>query len=402
MVSSAGDLGQLARNTSALGKLATNHQMARAVGTRVQQVTESGENLLVATVGKEHVLVVRYTGRSPAIADLRSVIASVSAVLGSGRLMGGGEKKSSSQTTTAEWSAPDPLGRILGVSDLIAASKRCVSEAARHNEPVFVVGEQGSGRSLFARVVHDFSARSAQPFVELDLAGLDADGIEQRLLINGEAMDSADVAVDGTLVFDHVAEMPAELWRTIVSVLKDRSALQPRLTVVMNAAFDNKQVMRRLNGLKVKIVPVPGLRHRSEDVPILVNAFVREVGGADNERPIGLTVGALEALALYEWPGNVAELRQEIVKLVADASPGGWIDVSHLSSNLTAALHTGGGVPLNLESLAGIDLATARAAFEGWMIGRALIACGGNQSKAAKQLGLSRAGLFKKMRKLGL
>jgi len=90
MVSSAGELGQLARNSAVLTRLATGRTLSMASGIRVRQVTELGENLLVATVGSDHVLVVRFTGQPPAIGDLRSLIAAVSAVLGSGRIGGRG------------------------------------------------------------------------------------------------------------------------------------------------------------------------------------------------------------------------------------------------------------------------------------------------------------------------
>jgi len=90
MVSSAGELGQLARNSAVLTRLATGRTLSMASGIRVRQVTELGENLLVATVGSDHVLVVRFTGQPPAIGDLRSLIAAVSAVLGSGKIGGRG------------------------------------------------------------------------------------------------------------------------------------------------------------------------------------------------------------------------------------------------------------------------------------------------------------------------
>lgn len=104
MISSAGDLGRLARESGTLAKLATDHKQPNAAGTRVRQVSELGENLLVASVGSDHVLVVRYSGQPPSIGDLRSVIAAVDIVFacgrgpGSGRLVdstqaGGGQKK---------------------------------------------------------------------------------------------------------------------------------------------------------------------------------------------------------------------------------------------------------------------------------------------------------------------
>jgi len=101
MVSSAGDLGQLARKSSVLTKLATDHKLTSVAGTRVRQVSELGESLLVATVGTDHILVVRYAGQPPAIGDLRSVIASVDAVLASGKVLGQGAVTAADRGNTA-------------------------------------------------------------------------------------------------------------------------------------------------------------------------------------------------------------------------------------------------------------------------------------------------------------
>jgi len=87
MVSSAGDLGEVARKSGVLSKLVAEHKLTSTEGTRVRQVNEMGENLLLATVGSDHVLVVRYAERPPAIGDIRSVIAAVDAVLGGGRVL---------------------------------------------------------------------------------------------------------------------------------------------------------------------------------------------------------------------------------------------------------------------------------------------------------------------------
>jgi FHA domain/Bacterial regulatory protein, Fis family len=98
MVSSAGDLGKLARKSGTLTKLATDHKQTSAGGTRVRQVSELDDNLLVATVGADHVLVVRYTGQPPAISDIRSVIASVAIVLGCGKVLRPGRTADSSES----------------------------------------------------------------------------------------------------------------------------------------------------------------------------------------------------------------------------------------------------------------------------------------------------------------
>jgi hypothetical protein len=119
MVSSAGDLGQLARKSGVLTKIANDEGLVRAIGTRVQQVTELGEELLVATVGPDHVLVVRTNGRPPAIGDLRSLIAAVDTVLASGhaRLRG-----TDAEHEDAAASSDDELDLDqLGAADLATA-----------------------------------------------------------------------------------------------------------------------------------------------------------------------------------------------------------------------------------------------------------------------------------------
>ncbi len=142
MVSSAGELGELARRSEVLAKLATEHKLSNPAGTRVRQAKEMGEDLLVASVGTDHVLVVRYAGRPPAIGDLRSLIASVDAVLGSGQGVrqsvataatgsampednaDGGEFSDGADTSTAAESVPDLDLEALVDMDLAEARNR--------------------------------------------------------------------------------------------------------------------------------------------------------------------------------------------------------------------------------------------------------------------------------------
>jgi len=280
--------------------------------------------------------------------------------------------------------------------------KREVAEAGKQTWPVVVVGERGSGLSLAARAVHDLSVRGAAPFVAVDLNGLDPDAIENRLLIAGEALIAADNAEGGTLVLDRVSEMPVKTWQTILGVLADRSVDVPRLALVLNAdpsAEDTEKMVAGLNGHRVS---VPSLRQRRDDIPILVCAFAFGNGGFGPGRPVSFTRAALNGLCNYRWPGNVVELRAEITKAIATAHPGTVVDVEHLSAGVRTPSAADGVPSIDLEDIVDIELASARAVFEEWMVRRALQASGGKQTRAAERLGLSRAGLFKKMKKLGL
>jgi transcriptional regulator with AAA-type ATPase domain len=401
MVSSAGDLGQLARKSGVLTKLATEHRLTSAAGTRVRQVNELGEHLLVATVGSDHVLVVRYAGQPPAIGDLRSVIASVNAVLASGRMKGKGGATASYRAIDAEHHARTPMAKIAGLTGSVLSCKLAIEQAARDSGPVTVVGERGSGCSLAARAVHDLSVRASAPFVVVDLEGLDPDAIENRLLVDGEALAAADNAEGGTLVLDRVSDMSAEIWETTLGVLADRSAAVPRLVLILNPE-GGSELDQHGATLRGKRVSVPSLRDRLDDLPILISVFTVDNGGLGAGRPISFSRPALDVLGGYRWPGNIAELRCEVGRAVTAAHPGHVVEVEHLSDTVRNPRGGDAVAALDLEVLAGSKLAEARNEFETWLVRRALDASGGRQTKAAERLGLSRAGLFKKMKKLGL
>ncbi len=161
----------------------------------------------------------------------------------------------------------------------------------------------------------------------------------------------------------------------------------------------DRDLIASLRGLSLELPP---LRDHAEDIPLLVTHFQREVGGRSGRAGSGFTVAALEALAWYSWPGNVGELRAEVLRLMTRAASDLVVEVGDLAPHIREALAADDAPPPDLGALAVRPLADARNEFERWRIQRALVDAGWNQSLAAQQLGLSRAGLFKKMRKLGL
>jgi two-component system NtrC family response regulator len=393
MVSSAGDLGQLARKSGVLSKLAIEHRLTSVAGTRVRQVRELDEKLLLATVGSDHVLVVRYAGRPPAIGDLRSLIAAVTAVLGSGRVLGKGEAEGGRDRA----STASPV-RMVGLSEAMLTCRLAAAEAAEGTAPIVIFGERGAGTSLVSRWVHDLSPRSSSPFVVIDLDGASASLIEKRLLTTGEVLSGADHAEGGTVVLDHVADLPPDTWDTILGAVADSSGQAPRMTLILNQDYAPGDG----ESLTGSIVSVPGLKQRRGDIPILVSNLLRAEGGVGTTRPVAFTRAVMKAMSAYDWPGNVVELQLEVRKAVAAASPGHLVEIEHLSRALAAAGKGDDAPDLDLEGLVELELAEARNEFEAWLVRRVLAASGGSQTEAARRLGLSRAGLFKKMRKLDI
>jgi two-component system nitrogen regulation response regulator NtrX len=408
MVSSAGDLGPLVRSSSVLARLAREQKGYRG-GTRVQQVTEFGESLLVAPMQRDHVLVVRFRGQPPAIGDIRAVIAAVEAVLCSGNqpfLAGSGERRDAEFRRFGS-----PLQRIAGLSDAIVECKRRTAEFARRDEPVLISGEPGTGKTLFARILHDLSPHHEGPFVVFDCAGETNEQIEKRLFGPARARSAEGAVAEargGTLFIREICDLPlaaqGRLLEIVGEAAEDGSPLRFVTATARNlqTAVADGQVRQDLlsavGGLRMEL---PSLRARCEDIPLLVTTFQRE-GGSLGQRSGGFTVDALEAFASYHWPENVGELRREVLRLMTNLPEDAMVEVADLSPQIIETLASYEVPRPDLGGLANRPLAEAREEFERWRIRRALYDCDGNQSQAAQLLGMSRAGLFKKMRRLGL
>lgn len=409
MVSSAGDLGPLVRSSEVLTQIAREHAEKRT-GTRITEITDLGETLLVTPMQRGHVLVARFSGAPPAIADMRALIAAVEAVLCSGNPpcpagVAPGDRRDPELRRFGS-----PLHRIAGLSSSINECKRRAAEFASGGGPILLAGERGTGKSLFARVIHDLSKRSGGPFTMVasrDGGRVDAGEITDLLASGGRQADG------GTLFIRDLGAMDRELRAAVLQHVRravqdgvrasDGNRLIVSVTEPTEGADGDEQLRRELDvAFGALRLELPPLRDHAEDIPLLVTHFQREVGGRRGGAGSGFTVAALETLASYGWPGNVGELRAEVLRLMTRAASDLLVGVGDLSVHIRESL-VELEVPVpDLGTLASRPLSECRAELERWRIQRALVEAGWNQSQAAQQLGLSRAGLFKKMRKLGL
>jgi len=411
MVTSAGDLGPLVTSSDTLTRLARQQKRHRA-GTRIQQVSELDQSLLVAPMQRDHVLVVRFAGQPPSIGDIRAVIAAVEAVLCSGNPPGLSPRAVIERRDPEVRRFGSPLQRIAGLSHGINECKRQAVEFARRDEPLLITGEPGTGKSLFARVIHDLSPRGGLPFVLVDCSRGNAGGYDTALFGNaatGEHRGAFEEAQGGTVYLKGVCGLPLDAQASLLKKIWDASREDPGVRVIGDCGSDveaevKKGVLRQdlLYALGVLRLQLPPLRDRAEDIPLLVTVFQREGGSQRGSRTGGFTVGAFEALATYDWPGNVRELRNEVLRLMTCATAEALVEVYDLAPQIKEGLAARSVPPLDLAALSKRSLDEGREEFERWRILRALRDCDGNQSQAAKLLGLSRAGLFKKMRRLRL
>jgi DNA-binding NtrC family response regulator len=293
--------------------------------------------------------------------------------------------------------------------------------AARSETPVLIVGETGTGKELLARAIHAGSRRRDRPFVPVNCAALPHDLVESELFghrrgaFSGAHADHPGLfaaAHRGTLMLDEVGELPLETQAKLLRVLQDGEvrpvgALESRRVDVRMIAATNRSVRELRSGalrqdlffrLSVLVIQVPPLRERPEDIPCLIDHFVaryREAGAA-RCRP---AADALDVLARYHFPGNVRELKNLVENLCATLPP----DRADISSDEVRAWFRRQGTtifpapPRNGQDSLPLDLAS----LEVWAIRAALARSGGNKSRAAQILGISRDSLYRKLHEMG-
>jgi DNA-binding NtrC family response regulator len=288
-----------------------------------------------------------------------------------------------------------------GESPQIRELLRRVRLVARSEAPVWIFGEDGSGRAVIARVIHDRSGRRAHPFLAFNTAAY-ADEELARLLFRGE--DAAVTrAQNGTLFLERVGVAGPVTQRELVHYLETRGtdAASPRLIVGVQAGaeqFISADVYYRL---KVLEIVIPPLKERARDLEEIVGCMLRRLSGNGSEPEI-----ADEAMAIlerYAFPGNLLELSHALTHAFVLAR-GASIEPKHLPVTIRQAapvddraIARDAGAERELESL---DVVAKR--FERDYLLRVLRAVGGNRGRAAEVLGLSRKGLWGKLKTHGI
>ncbi|HSD21026.1 MAG TPA: sigma-54 dependent transcriptional regulator [Anaeromyxobacter sp.] len=295
-----------------------------------------------------------------------------------------------------------------------------VRRAAPSEGRVLVTGENGTGKELVARAIHESSRRKAGSFVKLNCAAVPAELIESELFGHERGAFTGAVAArrgkfeladGGTLFLDEVGDMPAAMQAKVLRVLQEgefeRVGGTHTLRVdVRVVAATNKDLAAEVQAgrfredlyYRLNVVPIhaPPLRERREDVPELATRFLAEACERNGRRPMRLERDALAALQTHDFPGNVRELRN-LVERLAILCDGPEIT----ADDVTAAL-PGGRRPRTDRFRAGASFHDLVEEAEREIILGALDAHADNVSETARDLGLERSHLYKKMRALGV
>jgi len=285
--------------------------------------------------------------------------------------------------------------------------------------PIVIYGESGTGKELVARAIHHNGPRRGKPFVSESCGAIPETLLEAALFghVRG-AFTGADadrrglfeIAHQGTLFLDEVGEMPPSMQVKLLRVLTtgefrrlgSERAHQVDVRILAASNRDlgkmveegrfREDLFYRLNVVRVALPP---LRERSDDIPLLIEHFLTKHAAVLDDKPRRIERAALQRLCAYRWPGNVRQLENEILR--ASALSNGIITVADLSPQLLADAATG-----TVESPDDLGLKRRVESLEQTLIKEALGRTDGNQSQAARLLGLSRFGLQKKVRRYNL
>ncbi len=312
---------------------------------------------------------------------------------------------------------------FVGRSPAVLRLLEHVDTLAASDAPVLVTGASGTGKELIARRLHARSARGHEPFVAVNCAAFPETLLEAELFGHERGAFTGAVrrregrfqaAHGGTLFLDEVAEIPPAGQAKLLRVLEE-GAFEPlgtNRTVIVDVRIvsaTHRDLRERIASglfredlyyrLKVLQLRVPALGERGDDVPLLVEHFLRRFA-PPGRRPTP-TPAALAAIGRYPFPGNVRELEHAIQHAVVLAR-GGEIDLEHLPPEIGSAAGPGEApaAPPAPEPRGVTPLALALAAFERDHLIRALRACGGRRARAAAALGISRKNLWERMRRL--
>jgi two-component system NtrC family response regulator len=304
---------------------------------------------------------------------------------------------------------------LIGASESMRRVQKAIGLAADSDATVLILGETGTGKELVARALHVHGKRKDGPFVAVNCAAIPEDLLESELFghvkgsFTGATADRAGAfrdAANGTLFLDEIGDMPLAMQAKILRALQEQVVTpvggKPICTTARVVAATHRDLARLVAAhgfredlyYRLNVVPIaiPTLRERAADIAPLAHHFLARAG-ASGGRHKQLDAAALDKLRHHDWPGNVRELRNVIERacVMTRGDVIGPDDVDISGIELTA-----GGAELDA------DLPTAVAQLETKMIQRALEACGGNRTEAARRLNINRQLLYTKMQRYGL
>jgi DNA-binding NtrC family response regulator len=313
------------------------------------------------------------------------------------------------------------LGEELTVNELIGGSaamqrvKEIIGKVAVTDSPVLIEGESGTGKELVAAAIHRLSARAKGPFIPVNCSAIPRDLLESEFFghvrgaFSGAVADAVGLfrgANEGTIFLDEIAELPPELQVKLLRVLQEMqvrpvgstkaypvdvriiAATNRNLEQAMQAGTFRQDLFYRLNVIRIQLPP---LRERREDIPALVNHFIRRFSRRFRREVRGISADALNALMTYDFPGNVRELENLIERAFAMGARE-QITLADLPSLAARPAITPAVAAKAVPTLAEVEKE---------LILRALAVFDNDKEEAARALGISRRTIYRRLKEYG-
>jgi PAS domain S-box-containing protein len=305
---------------------------------------------------------------------------------------------------------------LLGESLPMQRLFELIENVARTDAPVLIHGQSGTGKELVARAIHEESARKDKPFIKVNCAALNENLLESELFGHEKGSYTGadrtrigrfEAAHEGTIFLDEIGDIPMATQVKLLRVLEEKEIervgdhkpipVNVRIISASNKDLENliaQDLFREDLFFRINVFPLncPPLSERMDDIHLIVQNFIEQNAAKSGKEIVGLTPEAMEALFTYSWPGNVRELRNAIEYAFVLCS-GHWIGKEHLPPKITV----NGKKP----SANHHNKAVSRTQERQKLI-QTLRQTDGNQSEAARLLGVSRVTVWKRIKKYGI
>ncbi|MBN1883102.1 MAG: sigma 54-interacting transcriptional regulator [Deltaproteobacteria bacterium] len=316
---------------------------------------------------------------------------------------------------SSRYTFEDIVGKHQAILDIFDI----LPDISESDSTVLIEGKSGTGKELFARAIHNLSPRSSGPFVAVNCAALPESLLESELFgyVRGAFTNATQdkpgrfaLAKAGTILLDEVGELPLPTQVKLLRVLQERSyeplgsvkSVDADVRIIASTNRDLAQMVReglfredlffRLNVLRIRL---PELINRRGDIPLLVDHFVARHAARTGKPIVGVSDDVLSFLMRYNFPGNVREL-ENIIEHGVVLCRGEIIEMEHLPTELF------GNAPALMSEIGTGDLKTTRSQAEKQIIIDALARYDGNRLQTARELGMHKTTLWRKMKKFGL
>jgi DNA-binding NtrC family response regulator len=301
----------------------------------------------------------------------------------------------------------------MGKSQVMQTLFELIENVSQSSAPVMIQGESGTGKELVARAIHEAGPRKDKPFIKVNCAALNENLLESELFghvkgsFTGADRDRTgrfEAAHEGTIFLDEIGDIPMITQVKLLRVLEEKKiervgdhhpiTIDVRIITATNKNLEElvrQEKFREDLYFRINVFPLscPPLYRRREDIPTIIQHFIRQNATNSDKRILGVTPEAMEVLSAYDWPGNIRELRNAIDYAFV-LCPGGGIGVEHLPPKI----------------IENTDACPAKNGSKSLPDRKQLIQTlrqtGWNQSETARKLGVSRVTVWKRMQQFGV